>query len=160
MKIRSIFILIFFFFVAACVRKDKVPEDILPEEKMQAVLWDMMRADQFLNDYIFSKDSAADKKIQSSKMYAQIMALHNTNWEDFRRSFKWYSQHTERLKAIMDSIAAQAPAAPKPEVKPVADTVRSVLPQGTDTAVHQEKLVPHKDSVKRKRLKIKPLRVE
>ena len=50
--------------------------DILPQKKMQAVLWDMMRADQFLTDYVLNKDSSLNKITESLKYYQQIFAIH------------------------------------------------------------------------------------
>ena len=37
--------------VIACGRGDRVPDNVLPREKMEAVLWDMIQADEFLKDF-------------------------------------------------------------------------------------------------------------
>lgn len=151
------------FVIVSCGSKDTIPADVLPKEKMQAVLWDVMRADQFLSDYVFSKDTATDKKKESEKMYAKILSLHKISWDEFRRSFDWYSHHPEMLKPIMDSIAAVPAVALPPVVQPpVTAPSQSVIPQGTDTTILAGKPVPQKDTTKRRRSKLpgKPLRME
>ncbi len=90
---------------AACKSRNHVPDDVLPKEKMQAVLWDMMRADQFLRDYVFNKDSTLDKKIESIKLYRQIFDLHHVSKDEFQQSFAYYRSHPVLLKTIMDSLS-------------------------------------------------------
>ncbi len=60
---------------------------------MQAVLWDLMRADQFLADYVFNKDSSLDKTTESLKYYQKIFAIHKVSKEEFQESFSFYQAH-------------------------------------------------------------------
>ena len=54
---RTGLLIITILFFAGCKNKNAVPGNILPQSKMQAVIWDMMRADQFLTDYVLNKDT-------------------------------------------------------------------------------------------------------
>lgn len=167
---RAAFILIslFVLLITSCRSKDTKPGNVLPKEKMQAVLWDIMRADQFLSDYVFSRDTAADKKKESEKMYARILSIHKISWEDFQHSFDWYSHRPGMLKPILDSIAAVPAASAIPATTPTATTPPVttappvILPQGTDTSVHMVKPVLKKDTTRRRKNKLlgKPLRVQ
>jgi Domain of unknown function (DUF4296) len=112
--------------LAACKKKDKFPGNVLPPKKMQSVLQDMMRADQFLTDFVFSKDTSIDKKTESLKFYRQVFAIHQVSKEEFQQSFSYYKSHPQLLKVIMDSIGVNkkteetaVPAAPTP----VPDTI-------------------------------------
>ena len=105
------------FLIAGCKSKKAIPVNVLPQKEMQTVLWDMMRADQFLADYVLNKDTTLNKKTESIKLYQQILAINKVTKEKFERSFTFYKSHPVLLKAIMDSIVNAPP-------EPVADTTR------------------------------------
>lgn len=88
-----------------CGKKDKPPGSILQQEKMESVLWDMMRADQFLLTYVLSKDTTKKKETESRKLYSQIFQLHAISEKQFSESFSWYKAHPALLAVIMDSIS-------------------------------------------------------
>jgi hypothetical protein len=90
--------------VFSCTNKNKLPEGILPEPKMQAVLWDMIRAADFLNNYVFYKDASSDKAAESLKWNEKVFKLHNVTREQFVKSYDYYQQHPQKMKAMMDSI--------------------------------------------------------
>lgn len=69
-------------------------------------MWDIMRADQFLADFVFSKDTSVDKKKESLAIHGQIFSLHKISAEEFQRSFNYYKDHPALMKSIMDSIGA------------------------------------------------------
>ena len=58
--------------LAACGNKNRIPSGVLQPRQMEAVLWDLMRADQFLADYVFSKDTSKKQDQESIRMYTQI----------------------------------------------------------------------------------------
>ncbi len=47
--------LLFFFFGASCTDKNNVPSGIIPQKKMEKIMWDMVEADQYAAIY-FVKD--------------------------------------------------------------------------------------------------------
>lgn len=98
-------ILITIFFIASCGRKDRIPADILSKEKMQDVLWDMMRADQFLSDYVLNQDTTLVRKNESIPYYSKILALHQVSQEKFRESYYYYRARPQLMKIIMDSLS-------------------------------------------------------
>ena len=97
-------VLLSILFLLSCRGVDNIPRDILPPDKMEAVMWDMMRADQFNLDHVFSKDSTADRKEKSLELYRQVMAVHKITQDQFRESFYYYRARPELLRVVMDSI--------------------------------------------------------
>ncbi len=97
-------IICFLIIITACKSKDQVPSDIIPAPKIQAILWDLMRADQFIGTYLVIKDSSVDKTTESLKYYQRIFNLHEVTRDEFQKSFTFYRQHPAFFKAIMDSI--------------------------------------------------------
>lgn len=141
MSLRS---LIFFFgtiFFLACGGKNNPPKGILSEKKMTEVLWDVMQADQFLTDYVFSRDTAQllDKRKESVRLYRRILTTHKVSEETFRQSFTYYKNHPEMLKVVFDSVGNRKTSPPslandtikKDPVK--KDTNPSLLPPVIDT---------------------------
>lgn len=89
---------------AACGKRNETPEGILSGEKMEAVLWDIIRADQFLNDYVFNRDTSADKRKESIKLYRKVFALHKISKEEFQKSMHYYMEEPARFRTILDSV--------------------------------------------------------
>ena len=121
----GLMILYISYFIAGCKSKDEIPGNILPQKKMQAVLWDMMRADQFLADYILNKDTSLKKKTESIKLYQEIFDINKITKENFQQSFAFYQSHPALLKIIMDSIAVITTRSPyeRKNQEPVTDSL-------------------------------------
>lgn len=130
--------------LAACSGKDKLPASVMPQKKMQDMLWDMMRADQFLANYVLNRDTQRIKKTESLKLYSQILEIHGSTQEEFKTSFLYYKSHPELMNAIMDSISKLSGTAPTQLVKPLGaddqmDRTHIPLPV-TDTAHPQNSI--------------------
>jgi Domain of unknown function (DUF4296) len=124
----------------ACSNREELPAGVLPAEKMQGVMWDLMRADQFLADYVFSKDTSQNKSRESIKVYRQIFLAHGITKEEFRKSMTYYKAHPEQLKAIMDSVSNKALNLPADTSAPVAPV--PVNPDTTAKPKGKIKIVP------------------
>jgi Domain of unknown function (DUF4296) len=125
----GLLIISLFLFIAGCKSKDAVPGNVLPQKEMQAVLWDMMRADQFLADYVLNKDTSLKKKTESIKLYQQILAINGVTKEKFESSFTFYKSHPLLLKVIMDSIvnAVPEPGADTTRHDPIKDSLKTAV---------------------------------
>ena len=108
-------VLIFLFCVGfvSCSDKDRVPGDVLAKEKMENVLWDILQADEFLRDYVLSKDSTLNDTLESIRMYEKVFQLHKTSREEFARSFDYYRVHPPLMKQLLDSLNARSQQAPE-----------------------------------------------
>jgi hypothetical protein len=124
---------IFCVIAAGCSDKDSVPSGILPREKMENVLWDMIQADQYAG--ILAKDSnahIADPKAERLRLYDQVFRLHDVSREKFRKSYQYYSDHPELSQDLFDSLLVRgnklrseeyAHPAARPSVKPPTSPV-------------------------------------
>lgn len=112
--------------VYSCSDNAGAPAHLIARDKMEDVLWDMMRADLFINNYMVIKDTALDKKKQGIQLYTRILKMHKISQEDFRESFKYYRSQPIELKDLMDSLSRRKDSLPvsKPTKMPMqADTV-------------------------------------
>lgn len=97
------FFILLLFFVAGCIRDNKIPRGILPQNEMRKVLWDLMRADAYVSDFI-AKDSARNSRTASDTLYQKVFAIHSTTQEIFRKSMEFYESRPDLLKTVMDSL--------------------------------------------------------
>jgi len=90
--------------LVSCRDNSRMPKDVLPQDKMGEVLWDMMNAGQYVSSYILTKDSI-DKIAQSTKVYGQVLQLHAISKEKFEKSYAYYREHPALMKVILDSLS-------------------------------------------------------
>ena len=93
-----------FFLFQSCLNKDKIPANVLSKKKMQSVLWDLLRADEYVVDYA-TKDSTLNKKEKSIELYEQVFRIHHITKNEFQKSLDFYQGRPDLLKIILDSIS-------------------------------------------------------
>ncbi len=86
-----------------------------------------MRADQFMGDYIFAKDTLANKKLVSAKWYGEVLALHNISQQSFKKSYDYYSSHPKLMRDLMDSLSKQNDTSAVWNQPRPGDTVRKTV---------------------------------
>ena len=105
----------------ACIRDNKVPKDVIPQNQMRKIMWDLMRADAYVTDFIV-KDSIRDKKAESAKLYEKIFEIHATTQETFKKSLAFYQSRPDLFKVVSDSLrvdekkSQQYPEEKKPQI--------------------------------------------
>jgi len=117
----SIITLLLFF---SCKQKTKVPDNILPADKMEKVLTDMLRADEFYNQK--QTDSATIDSFSRTNLYKAVFALHKTNKVEFRKSLNFYESHPDLLKTVLDSMHAKANKKPPVKIELPLKTKRAL----------------------------------
>ncbi len=90
--------------VQACGGKKE--NNILSPETMQAVLWDVLQADAFTQNYIKAKGSKNDS-IENAGLQQKIFQLHKISRQDFYNSYNYYAARPEEIRRILDSISAR-----------------------------------------------------
>ncbi len=95
-------ILLFITLIFSCT-KNNGRQDVLPENKMTAVMWDLIRADQYVSDFLL-KDSARIKKAESIKLYEEIFHIHKITQQQFKKSLEYYSSRPDLFRPIIDSL--------------------------------------------------------
>ena len=122
----------FFFLFFSCSNRDKVPANVLSPKKMQSVLWDMLRVDQFIVNYV-ARDTLLDKKQESIRLYEQVFKIHKISREEFQKSLDFYQNRPDLLKVILDSIfnnqktMMEKVHQPKHDSLPNLDSIRKKL---------------------------------
>jgi len=105
----------------ACIRDNKIPKDVIPQNQMRKIMWDLMRADAYVTDFVM-KDSTRDKKAESAKLYEKIFDINSTTRETFKKSLSFYQSRPDLFKVISDSLRAdekksqQYPVEKKPQI--------------------------------------------
>ncbi len=70
---------------------------------MRKIMWDLMRADAYVSDFIM-KDSTKNQKAESAILYEKIFDIHSTTRETFKKSLVFYQNRPDLFKAISDSL--------------------------------------------------------
>lgn len=100
---RIFLFLILTIFFSACVRNNKIPKGIIAQNEMRKLMWDLMRADAYIADFVM-KDSTRNQKAESAKLYEQVFTIHSTTADVFKRSLAFYQSRPDLLKVITDSL--------------------------------------------------------
>jgi hypothetical protein len=92
---------------AACSNKPEVPKNILPPEKMEAVSWDLVRADGLLSSTAAADTitPALDKRTQ---LYGEVLRIHGVTKETFRQSLQFYENRPDLLKIVFTKMVEKA----------------------------------------------------
>jgi Domain of unknown function (DUF4296) len=98
--------LVLLIFLSSCGSKNNLPQGILKKEKMQAVLWDVLRADAFTFQFI-TKDSTKKPEAEMAKLQQQVFAVHKTTREEFYKSYSYYKSHPDILQPMLDSMISR-----------------------------------------------------
>jgi hypothetical protein len=93
--------------VIGCSNKDEAPAGILPKEKMEAVLWDILQAERFTTTFV-AKDSSKNIKAENFKLYGQVFSIHNVSKDEFIKSYKFYMGRPDIARVMFDSLASKA----------------------------------------------------
>ena len=84
----------------ACTTKPKQ----LPFETVKIVLWEMTNSEELMKLYA-KQDSAYNIKSNRQIFYQKIFSLHQITQRDFDYSYKYYQEHPNEMKILLDSIS-------------------------------------------------------
>jgi hypothetical protein len=101
----------------ACSQTE-VPKDVLSQKEMEAVLWDVLLADQTAEFYI-QGDSSINALEKHTDLYQQVFQIHKISKEDFKESLRFYESHPKLLKPVFDSLQKRSERSVQ-NVKPVS----------------------------------------
>jgi len=88
-----------------CQSRQAIPSDILSADKMEEVLFDMLRSGHMVNNFILSKDSSINKDQAQIEWLNKVLIFHAVSEQQFKKSFSYYQQHPELMAKVMDSIS-------------------------------------------------------
>ncbi len=90
----------------ACKSDNEPPKGIIKPDKMQAILWDVIKANAFTNEFI-KKDSSKNLSEENVKLQQQIFTIHKVTKSDFYTSYDYYKSNAPLFKKMLDSMIAQ-----------------------------------------------------
>lgn len=102
----------------ACNGDDEIPSHVLKPDKMQAVMWDIVRADVFTNEFI-KADSTKDLLRENLQLQKKIFALNNISREQYYTSFEYYKNKPELMQAMLDTMIARVNRARNKAASPI-----------------------------------------
>lgn len=68
-----------------CQRSQTVPSDILSPDKMEAVLFDMLRSGNLVNNFILTKDSTLPKEQTHINWLNKVLTFHAVSEQQFKK---------------------------------------------------------------------------
>ncbi|MEP7107835.1 MAG: DUF4296 domain-containing protein [Ferruginibacter sp.] len=79
---------------------------ILNKEKMQAIMWDIIQADVFVEQFV-KKDSLKNAQVENMRLQNSIFAIHKVTRADYYKSYDYYVSHTDLMRVLLDSLTAK-----------------------------------------------------
>jgi hypothetical protein len=153
-----VILLSFSLVITACSKKEKVPKDLLSKQQMEDVLWDVLRGSEFLEIYMFPKDSTIDKASKAQEWYDEIFRLHKTDRPTFEKSYTWYQQHPVIMKEVLDSLSNKPPPYLRPPGQSTGDSLAAVKKDSIQKSTDSLKKPLFLPGMKKPRLKFDSLR--
>lgn len=101
---RIVFV-IFLLILSSC-NGDRAPKNLLAEDKMEAVLWDMARA-QALASIEAKNDSTINADEQTKVLSNIVFQTHQISEKTFNESYNWYIKHPEVFQKLLDSLQSR-----------------------------------------------------
>jgi hypothetical protein len=95
-----------------------VPRGIIPPDEMKQIVFDLVRADQFIDNFV-TKDTTANVKERRITLYEQVFAIHKVSREEFYKSYTYYQQNPDKNKVLFDSLNAYGNRKKAVPVKPL-----------------------------------------
>lgn len=89
---------------SGCSDKDSLPAGVLPHDKMEAVMWDVIQSEQYSANFLVKDTPRLDLKLENLRMYDEVFRLHQTSREEFRKSYQYYMGRADLAQVLFDSL--------------------------------------------------------
>lgn len=99
----GIFFLLLLTSMAACSPDQRLPKGIIPQNKMRLIIWDLIRADEYINNFV-ARSNKVNLQNERWVLYEQIFKIHQVSQEQFRKSLSFYQARPDLFKVIADSL--------------------------------------------------------
>jgi hypothetical protein len=70
---------------------------------MQVVIFDLLRADELINNSIV-RDTSVSRDSIATQLYEQIFSIHKVDKKKFYDSYRYYQAHPDLNKVLFDSL--------------------------------------------------------
>ena len=75
----------------------------IPINNMKKIMWDMVCADELYAETV-AKDSTLKKKKDNIRLYEQVFAVNKISKEEFYSGYRYYQEHPDEFKVLIDSV--------------------------------------------------------
>ena len=99
--------IILFAFFTSCSNKNHIPSNIIDQESMGKILFDLALAEEFAMSFV-AKDAKSDKDSAIAIEVEKVMKIHHISQEEFRKSYEFYKRRPDLLKIIVDTVHARS----------------------------------------------------
>ena len=120
--------------VTACQSPNKIPDDIIGIDKMKFILWDMIHAGKlsqiqyensiykrrkdttrihkdslrFRKDTLKTNKDSFNLRLKTTDYFQQVFEIYHITKDEFYKSYRYYEEHPDKNKILMDSVSAYA----------------------------------------------------
>lgn len=91
-----------------CTDTTNIPKGVLPKQKMEALLWDLIQADRFSALFLLKDSTQINIHAENLQLYNRVLQIHHLSKEEFTKSYRFYLSRPDITKVIFDTISARA----------------------------------------------------
>jgi len=102
-----IFCLALFLFFPSCLKKGRIPAEMIQKEKMGVVLFEMAMAEGYV-ETLYSRDSTVNKDSMLPIEMDKVLAIHRLTQKEFRDSYNFYKSNPDIFKVVSDTVYERA----------------------------------------------------
>jgi len=95
---------VFLLLVLIACSGPSVPKGVLPPDKMEAVLYDVLRADELVEFRRMIADSTYRQFSNRTALYDTVFQLHTVRKDAFQKSLRFYQGRPDLLKEMLDNL--------------------------------------------------------
>jgi len=92
--------------LSACSRSSSIPSDVLDQERMSAILFDISMAEGHVENAYF-RDSAKSRDSILKIELDRVLLIHNVSQSNFLSSYQFYKSRPHLYKTMVDTLQAR-----------------------------------------------------
>ena len=96
----------------SCSKISKVPDDIIGQEKMGTILFEIAMSEGYLENYTF-RDTTVNRDSFLTIELDKVLAIHKVSQKEFLQAYKFYKSSPEIFKAMTDTIYNRSQRSPE-----------------------------------------------
>lgn len=96
----------------SCSKVNKVPDDIIEQEKMGTILFEIAIAEGYLENYTF-RDTTVNRDSFLTLELDKVLAIHKVSQSEFLEAYKYYKSNPVIFKAITDTVYNRTQRSPE-----------------------------------------------
>ncbi|MGL6266778.1 MAG: DUF4296 domain-containing protein [Chitinophagaceae bacterium] len=113
MNLKSVTFFLFILLLEfSCSKVRKVPDDVIGQEKMGKILFEIALSEGYLENYTF-KDTTANRDSFLTVELDKVLAIHKVSQKEFLEAYKFYKSSPELFKVLTDTVYNRSQRSPE-----------------------------------------------